>query len=73
MWQRYFPSFEADIPYNVAYVELDAGPKLMTNIVGCENNYIYCDMPVEAVFEDVTPEITLLKFRPSSLPAWGRR
>jgi uncharacterized OB-fold protein len=64
MWQRYFPSFEADIPYNVAYVELDEGPRLMTNIVGCANGAIYCDMPVVVFFDDVTPEITLPKFRP---------
>ena len=73
MWQRYFAAFEADIPYNVSYVELEEGPRLMTSIVGCDNEAIYCDMPVEAVFEDVTPEITLLKFRPSRLPAWARR
>jgi uncharacterized OB-fold protein len=65
MWQRYFPAFETDIPYNVAYVELEEGPKLMTNIVGCDNDAIHCDMPVEVVFEDVTPEITLPKFKPT--------
>ena len=64
MWQRYFPAFEADIPYNVAYVELEEGPKLMTNIVGCENDAIYCDMAVEVVFEDVTDDISLPKFKP---------
>ena len=61
MWQRYFPAFEAEIPYNVAYVELEEGPRLMTNLVGVANNAIYCDMPVEVVFEDVTPEISLPK------------
>jgi uncharacterized OB-fold protein len=66
MWQRYFAAFEAEIPYNVAYVELEEGPKLMTNIVGCENEAIYCDMAVEVVFEDVTAEISLPKFRPST-------
>jgi uncharacterized OB-fold protein len=66
MWQRYFAAFEADIPYNVAYVELEEGPRLMTNIVGCDNEAIYCDMPVEVVFEDVTPEIALPKFRPAA-------
>lgn len=64
MWQRYFAAFEHDIPYNVAYVELDEGPRLMTNIVGVENDAIYCEMPVEVVFEDVTPEISLPKFKP---------
>jgi uncharacterized OB-fold protein len=65
MWQRYFSAFDAEIPYNVAYVELNEGPKLMTNVVGCDNDAIYCDMPVEVVFEDVTAEISLPKFRPA--------
>ena len=62
--QRYFAAFEADLPYNVAYVELDEGPRLMTNLVDCDPASIHCDMPVEVVFDDVTPEITLPKFRP---------
>jgi uncharacterized OB-fold protein len=65
MWQRYFPAFETEIPYNVAYVELEEGPRLMTNLVGVEAAAIRCDMPVEVVFEDVTPEISLPKFRPA--------
>jgi uncharacterized OB-fold protein len=64
-WQRYFAAFEADIPYNVAYVELEEGPRLMTNLVDCDPAAIHCDMPVEVVFDDVTPEITLPKFRPA--------
>src|SRR3954447_21111641 len=62
--QRYFAAFEADLPYNVAYVELEEGPRLMTNLVDCDAADIRCDMAVEAVFDDVTPEITLPKFRP---------
>jgi uncharacterized OB-fold protein len=62
--QRYFPAFEDDLPYNVAYVELDEGPRLMTNLVECAPGDIHCDMPVEVVFDDVTPEISLPKFRP---------
>jgi uncharacterized protein len=64
MHQRYFAAFQDDLPYNVAYVELEEGPRLMTNLVECADEDIHCDMPVEAVFDDVTPEITLIKFRP---------
>ena len=64
MWQRYFPAFESEIPYNVAYVELDEGPKLMTNLVDVAPEDIHCDLPVEVVFEDATEEISLPKFRP---------
>jgi uncharacterized protein len=63
--QRYFAAFEADMPYNVAYVQLDEGPRLMTNLVDCDPGEIHCEMPVDVVFDDVTPEISLPKFRPA--------
>ena len=64
MWQRYFPGFADDLPYNVAYVGLEEGPRMMTNIVGCDSAEIRCDMPVEVVFDDVTEEFSLPKFKP---------
>jgi hypothetical protein len=64
MWQRYFPAFESELPYNVAYVELEEGPRLMTNVVDCAPEDLRCDLPVEVVFDDVTDEISLPKFRP---------
>ncbi len=62
--QLYHPAWKGDIPYNVAYVKLAEGPLLMTNIVDCRNEDIRIGMPVEVVFDDVTPEVTLPKFRP---------
>jgi uncharacterized OB-fold protein len=64
MWQPYFPAFDAERPYVVAYVELEEGPRLMTTIVGCSVDEIACDMPVEVVFDDVTDVVSLPKFRP---------
>jgi uncharacterized OB-fold protein len=58
------PAFEQDLPYVVAIVELDEGPRLLTNIVGCSPDEVHCDMPVEVVWDDVTEEIHLPKFRP---------
>lgn len=62
--QAYFKSFDQDVPYCVAEVELEEGPRLLTNLVGVGNDEISAGMPVEVVFEDVTDEITLAKFRP---------
>jgi len=62
--QRYHPGFAGELPYNVSIVELDEGPRLLTNIVGCSNEDLRIGMDVEAVFEDVTEEMTLPKFRP---------
>ncbi len=64
----YFPGFAGDSPYNVAMVQLDEGPKLMTNIVDLPTGNLSempIGMPVEAVFVDVTDEVTLVKFRPA--------
>jgi uncharacterized OB-fold protein len=62
--QPFHPAWKDDIPYNVAYVKLDEGPLLMTNIVGCANEDIHIGIPVEVVFEDINEQVTLLKFRP---------
>ena len=57
-------AFADDIPYNVALVQLEEGPRLVTNIVDVENEAIEMGMAVEVVFDDVTDEVTLVKFRP---------
>ena len=62
--QLYHPAWKGDIPYNVTFVKLAEGPLLMTNIVECRNEDIRIGMPVEVVFDDVMPEVTLPKFRP---------
>ncbi|MBW2415857.1 MAG: Zn-ribbon domain-containing OB-fold protein [Deltaproteobacteria bacterium] len=53
-------------PYSIAVVELDEGPRMMTNIVGVPQTpeALQLDMPVEAVYEDFTDQITLPFFRP---------
>ena len=63
--QAYFSSLKDEIPYNVAEVELDEGPRLLTNLVGIDNTNIQIGMPVEIVFDDVTEDVTLAKFRPT--------
>ena len=65
MRQPYIPSFEPELPYNVVLVELEEGPVVYSNLVGIDNADIACGLPVEAVFEDATDEITLIKFRPA--------
>lgn len=57
------PVFRQDIPYNIAIIELQEGVRMMSNIVECRNEDLKVDMPVEVVFDDVTPEITLFRFK----------
>ncbi len=63
--QNQAPGFRDDLPYVLAIVELVEGVRLMTNIVCCAPEAVRIGMPVEVVFEDVTPDITLPKFRPA--------
>ena len=54
-------------PYVLAMIELEEGPRMMSNLIGIEPDpkRIACDMPVEVVFEKLTDEITLPKFVPA--------
>jgi uncharacterized OB-fold protein len=58
-------------PYAIAVVELEEGPRMMTNIVGCEQTpqSLQLDMALEVVFERMNDEISLPLFRPARRPA----
>ena len=58
------PAFAGDVPYNVAIIELNEGVRMMSSVIDCKNEDIKCDMPVEVVFKDASPEITLPYFKP---------
>jgi uncharacterized protein len=62
--QNQAPGFRDALPYAMAYVELAEGVRMLTNIVECAPDDVRIGMPVELTFEDVTPEITLPRFRP---------
>lgn len=63
---RPHPAIEA--PYAIALVALEEGPRLMSNIVGCEQTpeALELDMPLEVTFERQNDEITLPLFRPAA-------
>ena len=60
----YNKAFGNDVPYAVASIELEEGPRMMSNIIGCRLEDIKIDMPVEVDFEDITDEFALPKFKP---------
>jgi uncharacterized OB-fold protein len=64
-YQNQSPGFRDELPYVLAYVELDDGVRLLTNIVGCAPEDVTIGMAVRVEFDDVTPEVTLPKFRPA--------
>lgn len=60
------PGFEDEAPYAIAQVQLDEGPRMMTNIVGIPNtpDDLVLDMELEVIFED-QGGIKIPKFKPA--------
>lgn len=60
-------SWSAVAPYVVAYVELDAGPRVLTNIVGCDPEAVAIGQRVVAEFHSTGDDEgapALVRFRP---------
>jgi uncharacterized OB-fold protein len=53
------------VPYVVALVELDEGPRIVANITGCEPEAVSVGMAVRVFFAAVTDQVTLPQFRPA--------
>jgi uncharacterized OB-fold protein len=60
-----FEAFKGDVPYAYAVVELAEGPRVVCTIVTDDLDALRVDQPVTAVFDPVTEDVTLLRFRPS--------
>jgi len=65
MHQRYHPAFFDELPYNIAVVELEEGPRLNTTITGTPNDALRVGMSLVVTFEDVGEGVALPKFRPA--------
>ena len=60
------PFFKTRVPYVVGMVELQEGPKLMSNIVECAIEDVHIGMPVSVLFEGVGEGIAIPLFRPAA-------
>jgi hypothetical protein len=58
------------VPYVVALIELDEGPRLISNVVGCAPEEVAIDMPVEVRFEE-SGDFTLPRFAPAGRVGGG--
>jgi uncharacterized OB-fold protein len=58
----YHSGFAEDVPYVVALIELDEGPRMISNVIGISPDKITCDLRVKVAFEDIVGERTLPKF-----------
>ena len=57
------PAFKDDVPYVIALIDLKEGARMMSNIVTGDVDSVKIGQGVKVVFEDVTGEITLPKFK----------
>ena len=57
------PFFRERSPWPVAVVQLEEGPRLVTNIAGLSVDEYAIGMPLQADFEDVEGGVTLVVFR----------
>ncbi len=59
------PALRGDVPYVVAIVTLEEGPRMPARIVECDADSLRVGQPVEACFEE-QGGVTLVRFRPRS-------
>jgi hypothetical protein len=57
------PGFE--LPFVLAIVELDEGPAVLSNVVGCAPSQVRIGMALRVRFEHVAPAIHLPRFEPA--------
>jgi len=65
--KAFHPSFADEVPYVVAIIALDEGPHLITNVIKCNPDEVYCNMPVEIIWEERTNEVTIPMFTPAGM------
>jgi hypothetical protein len=60
------PVLAEQCPLAIAVVELDEGPRMMSNVVGCDPNTIKIGMAVQVAFEPIDDsDVVLPVFRPA--------
>ena len=65
MHRPFLKSFADDVPYIVAQVELEEGPRIITNLVGLQpDEEPRIGMKVQAIFQAVDELLELVQFKP---------
>ena len=59
------PAFADDVPYVVALIELEEGPRMLSDLRDCPPEDAAIEMPVEVFFEDVPGSLSIPHFRPA--------
>jgi hypothetical protein len=62
--QNGVPGFARAVPYVFAYVDLEEGPRLLTNVVGCPPEDVTIGMPVQVDFVKTEDGLGVPRFVP---------
>ena len=54
-----------EVPFTVAMVDLDEGPRVVGRLVNADKAKIKAGMKVKARYEDLDQELTLMYFEPA--------
>lgn len=57
------PAFPDDVPYAPAVIQMQEGVRLVSWVIDCPPEELKMGMPVEVVFDAVTDEVTLPRFK----------
>jgi hypothetical protein len=64
--QNQVPPFRDAVPYVLAYVQLEEGPRILTNVVGCSPDDVRIGLPVRADFRTAPSDsLGVPVFRPA--------
>ena len=61
----YQPAFARDVPYVVALIELDEGPRMLSNVIDVDPDKVRCGMRVVVTFDDIAADISVPRFSPA--------
>jgi uncharacterized OB-fold protein len=64
--QNYVRPFRDLIPYVVGLIELEEGPRIMSNVTGCDPDDVQVGMAVRATFEVVSDDAGIALFVPDT-------
>jgi uncharacterized OB-fold protein len=62
-YQNQAAGFRDELPYVMAYVELEEGPRVLTNIVDMPPEEVKIGMPVAVVYEDIDEGLAIPRFQ----------
>ncbi len=60
------PDWAPDVPYALATIKLHEGVRMVSSVIGCKPEDVKIGMKVQVVFDDVTEQFTLPKFKPAA-------